>query len=120
MNLAFKRTTCRVLVASLLTLSFHTAQAGLIGADRAAPATSPGSDRALVLGTLDRAEVAAQLQAAGVDPRAARERVATMTDREVHVLAQDIQNAPAGAISGWGWVAVILIAGLIWYYAIRK
>ncbi len=120
MNLAFKRNTCRVLVASLLTLSFHTAHAGLIGAEQAAPATAPNSDRALVLSTLDRAEVAAQLQAAGVDPRAARERVATMTDQEVHVLAQDIQNAPAGAISGWGWVAVIVVAGLIWYYAIRK
>ncbi|MGV3569800.1 MAG: PA2779 family protein [Ramlibacter sp.] len=120
MNLAFKRTTCRVLVASLLTLSFHTAQAGLIGADQAAPAGSADADRALVLSTLDRAEVAQQLQVAGVDPLAARERVRSMTDQEVHALAQDIQNAPAGAISGWGWVAVILIAGLIWYYAIRR
>ncbi|MDB5753049.1 MAG: hypothetical protein JWP65_3470 [Ramlibacter sp.] len=119
MNLAFKRTTCRVLVASLLTLSFHTAQAGLIGADQAAPSTA-GADRALVLGALDRAEVASQLQAYGVDPRAARERVNSMTDQEVHALATDIQNAPAGALSGWGWVAVIVIAALIWYYAIRK
>jgi hypothetical protein len=120
MNHAFKRNTCRVLVASLLTLSFHTARAGLIGADQAAPAGSASADRALVLSTLDRAEVAAQLQAAGVDRSAARERVNTMTDQEVQALAQDIQSAPAGAVSGWGWVAIILIAGLIWYYAIRK
>lgn len=120
MNLAFKKTTCRVLVASLLTLSFQTAHAGLIGADQAAGSTAP-ADRALLLGTLDRAEVAAQLQAAGVDPRAARERVQTMSDQEVQALARDIQAAPAGAdISGWGWVAIVVVAALVWYYAIRK
>lgn len=120
MNLAFKRNTCRVLVASLLTLSFHTAQAGLIGADQAAAAGSASADRALVLNTLDRSEVAAQLQAVGVDPRAARDRVATMTDQEVHALAQDIQAAPAGAISGWGILAILVVAGLIWYYVVRR
>lgn len=120
MNLAFKRNTCRVLVASLLTLSFHTAHAGLIGADQAAAATSAEADRALVLSTMDRADVTAQLQAVGVDPLAARERVRTMSDQEVHALAQDIQAAPAGAISGWGVLAVLVIAGLIWYYVIRR
>ncbi|RYY95726.1 MAG: hypothetical protein EOO24_22340 [Comamonadaceae bacterium] len=119
MNLAFKRTTCRVLVGSLLTLSLH-AHAGMIGADQAAAADTAGADRALVLSTLDRADVVAQLQAAGVDTAAARERVRSMTDQEVHALATDIQNAPAGAVSGWGWVAVVVIAGLVWYYAIRK
>ena len=119
MNLALKKTTCRVLVVSLLALSFQTAHAGLIGADQAAAGT-PSPERAMLLGTLDRAEVQAQLQAAGVDPQAARERVQSMTDQEVQVLAQDIQAAPAGGISTWGWVAIVLVAALIWYYAIRK
>lgn len=77
-------------------------------------------ERAMVLGTLDRAEVAAQLQAAGVDPRAARDRVHAMSDQEVQALAQDIQAGPAGGVSTWGVVAIVLIAALIWYYAIRK
>lgn len=119
MNLALKKTTCRVLVVSLLTLSFQTAQAGLIGADQAAAGTM-SAERTLVLGTLDRAEVVSQLQAAGVDPRAARERVQAMSDQEVHALAQDIQAAPAGGVSTWGWVAIVLVAALVWYYAIRK
>lgn len=119
MNLAFKKTTCRVLVVSLFALSFQGAQAGLIGADQAA-AASPSPERAMVLGTLDRADVMAQLQAAGVDPLAARERVRSMTDQEVHALAQDIQAAPAGGVSTWGWVAIVVIAALVWYYAIRK
>ncbi|HSV82292.1 MAG TPA: PA2779 family protein [Ramlibacter sp.] len=117
MNLAFKRTTCRALVVSLLALSFQTANAGLIGADQAAG--TAGTERALVLSALDRSEVATQLQAAGVDPLAARERVQSMTDQEVHALAQDIQAAPAGADAGW-IVGVILIAALVWYFMFRK
>jgi hypothetical protein len=120
MNLAFKKTTCRALVVSLLALSFQTAQAGLIGADQAAAASSAGTERALVLSALDRTDVATQLQAAGVDPLAARERVQSMTDQEVHAMAQDMQTAPAGAMSTWGWVAIVVVAGLIWYYAMRK
>jgi hypothetical protein len=119
MKSAFRKTTCRVLVVSLLALSFQTAQAGLIGAEQAAGST-PSPERAMLLGALDRTEVAAQLQAAGVDPRAARERVQNMTDQEVHAMAQDMQTAPAGGMSDWGWVAIILIGALIWYYAIRK
>ena len=119
MNLAFKKTTCRVLVVSLLALSFQTAHAGLIGADRAA-GSAPSPERAMVLVTLERAEVVAQLQAAGVDPLAARERVQAMREQEVQAMARDIQAAPAGGMSGWGWAAVVIIAALIWYYAIRK
>lgn len=119
MNLAFKKTTCRVLVVSLFALSFQTAHAGLIGADQAAAdATSP--ERAMLLSTLDRTDVVAQLQAAGVDPLAARERVKSMSDQEVHAMAQDMQAAPAGGVSNWGWVAIVLVAALVWYYAIRK
>lgn len=119
MNIAFKKTTCRVLVVSLLALSFQTARAGLIGADQAA-APTPSTERSMLLSTIDRADISAQLQAAGVDPRAARERVQSMTDQEVHAMAQDIQSAPVGGMSDWGWVAIILVAALIWYYAIRK
>jgi hypothetical protein len=119
MNFGLKKTTCRVLVVSLLALSFQSAQAGLIGADQAqAGSTSP--ERAMLLGTLDRAEVVAQLQAAGVDQSAARERIRAMSDQEVHAMAQDMQTAPAGGVNTWGWVAIVLVAALIWYYAIRR
>ena len=119
MKLALKKTTCRALVLSVLALSFQSANAGLIGAEQAAAGTM-SADRAAVLASLDRSEVAAQLQLAGVDPLSARERVKSMSEAEIHALAQDIQTAPAGAASGWAIVAVILIAALIWYYAIRK
>lgn len=116
MNSTMKKTTCRVLVTSLLCLSFQTANAGLIGAEKAAPQT----DRTTVLSALDRADVASQLLAAGVDPRAARERVAAMSDQEVQSMVQDMQTAPAGALDTGGWVAVLVVAGLVWYFAFRK
>lgn len=118
MNTAFKKTTCRLLVVPMLALSFQMAHAGLIGAEQAAP-QQPSTERAMVLSTLDRADVAAQLQALGVDPQAARARVQAMTEQEVHAMAQDIQSAPAAGVSTWGWVAIVLVAALIWYYAIR-
>ena len=119
MNSTMKKMTCRVLVASLLSLSYHTALAGMIGAEQAA-AGQVSTERALVLSALDRAEVASQLQAAGVDPNAARERVAAMSDQEVRTMVQDIQTAPAGALDTGGWIAVLVIAGLVWYFMFRK
>src|SRR5688572_24280032 len=92
MNFDLKKTTCRALVVSVLALSFQSANAGLIGAEQAAGSTM-SAERAMVLDSLDRAEVVAQLQAAGVDPLAARERVKTMSEAEVQSLAQDIQSA---------------------------
>ena len=120
MSSMMKKMTCRALVVSLLALSFQTANAGMIGADQAAAAGAAQVDRGMVLSYLSRAETAAQLQAQGIDPALAQERVAAMTDQEVRTLAQDIQTAPAGALSTGGWVAVVLIAAAIWYFAFRK
>ncbi|TFY96637.1 PA2779 family protein, partial [Ramlibacter humi] len=80
MNL--KKMTCRGLIVSLLALSFQTAGAGMIGADKAAPATAQ-TDRALVLEVVARADTASRLQSLGVDPLAARDRVGAMSDQEV-------------------------------------
>lgn len=120
MTSTMKRMTCRALVVSLLALSFQTANAGMIGADQAAAAGAAQTERGMVLSVLDRAETVAQLQAQGIDPAMARQRVAAMTDQEVHALAQDVQTAPAGALTSGGWLAVVVIAGLIWYFAYRK
>lgn len=119
MTSTFKKMTCQALVVSLLTLSFTTAQAGLISPDQAAQQAAQ-TDRAVVMSVLDRSETATQLAQLGVDPQTARARVNAMTDQEVHSLAQDIQTAPAGAMSGWGWAAVILVAAAIWYFAYRR
>jgi hypothetical protein len=119
--ISLKKSTCRVLVVAMMTLSFQSARAGLIGTEQAAAADGAAAQRSLVMSVLDRAETAAQLQAQGIDPAMARERVAAMTDQEVRQVAGDIQTAPAGAgLSTGGWIAVIVVAGLIWYFAFRK
>ena len=120
MTSTMKKMTCRALVVSLLALSFQTANAGMIGADQAAATTQSQTQRSMVLSVLDRAETAAQLQAQGIDPADARARVATMTDQEVQQLTQDMHTAPAGALSSGGWLAIVIIAGLVWYFAFRK
>ena len=117
---SLKKMTCRALVVSMIALSFQTANAGMIGADQVAAAGTAQTERALVVSLLDRAEAAGQLQTLGVDPSMARQRVASMTDQEVHALAQDMQTAPAGAITSGGWLAIVLIAVAIWYFAYRK
>lgn len=116
---SMKKFTCRALVVSTLLFSFQTAKAGLIGVEQAAANTAP-TERAMVLAALDRADVTGQLLAAGVDPNAARARVNAMTDVEVQAMVQEMQTAPAGAMSGWGWAAVILVIGAVWYFAMRK
>lgn len=118
--ISLKKNTCRVLVVAMLALSFQTARAGMIGTDQAAADGGAAAQRGLVMSVLERAETAVQLQAQGIDPAMARERVASMTDQEVRQLAGDMQTAPAGAMNTGGWLAVIVIAGLIWYFAFRK
>ena len=64
-----------------------------VAAEWAQPA-QPARQR--LLDTLDRADVAAALQARGVDADAARSRVAALTDTEAAQLTAQMDAAPAG------------------------
>jgi len=95
---------------------YEFAQAGMIGTDRVATAATQ-ADRNTVLGFVNRADVANRLQAMGVDPKLAQERIASLSDQEVKSLASQINSAPAGAMSD-AWGAVILIIAIVigvWY-----
>ena len=113
-----KKFTCRALIVSMLALSFQTAGAGMIGADRAVE-SSAQADRAVVLGVLERADTVAQLEAQGIDLAQARERVAAMNDEEVRRLAGDIQAAPAGAAIG-SVIVIAAVAAAVWYFFFRR
>lgn len=115
MKSAAMRLVCRFLVVSMMLLPFQTIQAGMIGTDQLVTAGGAQSDRAAVLGMLERSDVASQLQALGLDPKVAADRVAAMTDQEVRSLAGQLDALPAGAASGWVWVAVIIVAILLFY-----
>jgi hypothetical protein len=119
MKFAGFKVICRVLIASMLMLQFSLSQAGMVGAEQMLSAATVQADRNAVGAVLNRAEVASQLQAMGVDPQAAQDRVAAMTDSEVHTLAGNINEMPAGAFpiaSGWWWVIGIIVVGMIYYY----
>src|SRR5258708_10023576 len=98
MRAAVFKMICRFLIASLTLMSF-TASAGMIGVDQLAASSPAQLDRAAVMAVLDRPDVVSQLQAQGVDPKVARERVAAMSDTEVQALTGESSPLPAGATS---------------------
>ncbi len=114
MKSSFARFVCRVLVASMIALPWQV-QAGLIGTDQALSAAQQRAAHATVAGFIGRDEVAAQLQALGVSPQAARERVAALSDAEVASLAGRIDALPAGGIVG---LLVVIAAVLLFYHLV--
>ena len=76
------------------------AQAGIVGTEQAfaSPATQAtlDADRAKLVATLARADVRDALVARGVDPQAVADRVAALSDDEVRLLNERIDQAPAG------------------------
>jgi len=54
------------------------------------------------------------VQALGLDPASAKDRVAAMTDSEVQSLAGRINSMPAGADSS-GVVLLIIVIAVIWW-----
>ncbi len=104
------RMICRLLIAPVMALSVQTARAGMIGADQASLAVGAQTERNTVLNALGRPAVTGELQALGVDPQAARDRVAAMSDEELHALAGKMNSLPVG---GEGLVVVLLIVLLI-------
>jgi hypothetical protein len=73
--------------------------------------TDREADLGMVRTQLERADVRAQMEKMGLDAQAVDRRVASLSDRELHRLAVDMQNAPAGGDVVWlvGAVFVVLI-----------
>ena len=116
MKSPFARVVCRLLVVLMIWTPYQIAQAGMIGTEQVVQQSSQ-SDRSTVLSFMSRGEVASQLQAFGIDPAIAKDRVASMSDEEVRFLSGQIESLPAGAkTSGWVWLLVIaIIAGVVWW-----
>jgi hypothetical protein len=119
MKTVWTRTICRLLVALMIWTPFHIAQAGMIGTDQVATATTQ-ADRTTVLNYLSRGEISSQLQALGIDPSTAQARVAAMSDAEVQGLAQRIQSMPAGASDAGAILLLLVVIGAVWWFFFRK
>ena len=70
-----------------------------------------GADMSVVRTHLDRADVRAKMEEMGIAATAVDRRLASLNDRELHKLAVDMQNAPAGGDVVWivGAVFIVLI-----------
>ena len=112
-NSVLFRSFCRLLIVALLAGPMAPAMAGMIGTERAIAPASSLAQRSTVIAMLDRSDVATQLQSQGVDPMAAKARVASMTDAEIASIAGQVDAAPAGAASGWAIAAVVAL--VVWY-----
>ena len=103
------------LVATAMIAQTSVVHSEMIGAEAAISVqTQAEQDRAKVQAFVDRANVKERLQAMGVSGLAAKDRVAAMTEAEVHALAQRIDGMPAGgALSNNDLIIILLIAILV-------
>ena len=109
------RLISQLLIVSMVLLPFST-HAGMIGTDQAIASSQDLANRDKVRDFISRGDVMKQFEALGVTAGAAQERVNAMTQEEVNRIAGKIDSMPAGADSGWGWIAVILIVGFVVYW----
>ena len=107
------RFVCRILVVCMAALPFQ-AQAVLVGTGEAAAGQNHA--RTTVDAFIDRTEVATRLQALGVSPQAAKERVAALSNAEVASLADRIDRLPAGAWAGAGLGLILVAIFLLWRF----
>jgi hypothetical protein len=102
-----------VLAASLLAASLQTAaRAGVISTQQYLTAIDREATLARIDAVLAREEVRSRLEQHGVDPIAAEERIAALTDQELSLLASELENLPAGG-NLLGVAGVVFIVLLI-------
>jgi len=122
MRFSIAKSFCRLLIALVAILPFHDLQAAMISTDAASMAQSAAANRNIVARYLVREDVTRQLQAQGIDARAAAKRVDALTDEEAAALAGDIQSAPAGGIfGGTVWPVLLVVAiGVFIYFLVHR
>jgi len=115
----FTRLISRLLIVCMIGLPFQV-HAGLIGTDEVVSAAQAAAARTTVASVLNRSDVASQLQALGLSPQAAKDRVAALTDAEVAKLAGKLDSLPAGADSTAGVVILLILLGVLIWWAVKK
>ena len=114
----FYKLISQLLIVSMILLPFST-QAGMIGTGQAVASAQDLANLDKVRDFVSRGDVVKQFEAFGLNATTAQERVNAMTQQEVNQIAGKIDSLPAGADSGWGWAAVVIVVGiviyLVWY-----
>lgn len=92
----FRRMGVMVACVALLGGQLSPAYASMVGTTTVLAQTQRQYDRAELLAMFDRQAVSDQLVDLGVDPLAAKARVAALTDEEIRQLNQHLADMPAG------------------------
>jgi len=121
MNFPFTRTVLGLTLGTFLLAGMPPiAYAGMIGTATAIAAAAPAArdaDLARVQAGLARADVRAQLERLGVEPAAAAQRAAALSDAELARLADRLDALPAGGDAGiLEFIGLVFIVLLILDY----
>ena len=100
-----------VLSAALVNVGFVSAATAAIVDTQALVTTDRDADLASIRAQLDRDDVRAKMQEMGVEASAVDARLASLSDRELHQMAMDMERAPAGgdALAIIGIVFLVLL-----------
>ena len=107
--------TKRATISSLLLIFVSmacflpSAQAAMIGTGQIMDHSQAQQDRVHVKALLNRAKLAAQLKDAGVDPVQLQARLDALTDKEIALLAGQLDQLPAGS----GILGTVLVVFLV-------
>ena len=114
MRRRYRSSLASLLVLSLFATSLeHAASAGVIGTQQYLAALDRDAALARIDAALAKDEVRQRLEQLGVDPLAANERIAALTDQELHTLAGDLENLPAGGdllgVAGITFIVLLIL-----------
>jgi len=106
-----KRATISSLLLIFVSMAcfLPAAQAAMIGTGQIMDYSQAQQDRTHIKALLNRAELAAQLKDAGVDPVQLQARLDALTDKEVALLAGQLDQLPAGS----GILGTVLVVFLV-------
>jgi len=100
-------------VMLVVSMPLGVAQAALVGTEEVLAAGDAATERARVLAFVERAEVREQIAALGVDPNEAAARVAALSDAQIHEIAGQLDQLPAGQSAVGAVVGAIVIIFLV-------
>ncbi len=111
--MAFRRVLAALTAACFLALGFQSATAGVIGTQEFLSGTERAAQLDRVQAALARADVQAALVRLGVEPTAAGERVASLSDAELSRVAGQLDSLPAGGDSLLAVIGIVFVVLLI-------
>ncbi|CAB1059213.1 hypothetical protein D1BOALGB6SA_3971 [Olavius sp. associated proteobacterium Delta 1] len=107
------------IVLVLVSTSYQSASAAMIGTEKLLQAGNNQKTRDYLHQLMDREEIKSALVSQGIDPQEAQLRIQSLTDHEIELIADKIDNLAAGrgvVIFSMVIVAVIIAALLIFNY----